>query len=115
MPTPADYFSFVAQDLKQKSNLIRQWYATHKPSAGANREEMLQKLLRDFLPHRYTVSSGIALSASGEFSNQADIFVSDGLSSKPLIDASVPVWLIESIYALIEVKTYLGPAEIADC
>ncbi|MCF4127557.1 DUF6602 domain-containing protein [Methylobacterium sp. SyP6R] len=114
MPTPADYFSFVAQDLKQKSNLIRQWYATHKPSAGANREEMLQKLLRDFLPQRYTISSGMALAATGEFSNQADIFVADGLSSNPLIDANVPVWLIESIYALVEVKTYLGPAEITD-
>jgi hypothetical protein len=114
MPTPADYFSFISKDLKQKSDLIRQWYATHHPSAGTNREDLLQKLLRDFLPTRYTISSGIALSASGEFSNQADIFIADGLSSNPLIDANIPVWLIESIYGLVEVKTYLGPKEISD-
>lgn len=114
MPTPADYFAFVSQGLKQQSDLIKQWYKTHNPSAGTNREDMLQRLLRDFLPQRYTISSGLALSSSGEYSNQADVFIADGLSSNPLIDANVPVWLIESIYALVEVKTYFGPKEISD-
>ncbi|WP_131803874.1 DUF6602 domain-containing protein [Methylorubrum salsuginis] len=114
MPSTADYFAFVAKDLQSRSNLIREWYTMHRPSAGSRREDLLQKVFQDILPSRYTVSSGLALSSSGEFSNQADIFIVDGLSNRPLIDGSVPIWLIESIYALLEVETYLGPGKIKD-
>ncbi len=55
------------------------------------------------------------MSKDGEFSNQADIVVTDKLNNAPLFpSAAEPIWLVESVYALIEVKTQLSPTTLKD-
>ncbi len=109
------YFEDISSELERKSQSIRDYFATHKPSAGANREGMVASSLSTYLPSKYEVSSGLILSKSGEFSNQADIIIADKMSNAPLFGSdSEKIWLVESVYSLIEVKTQLTPTTLRD-
>lgn len=51
----------------------------------------------------------------GEFSNQADLLIVDHMSNAPLYPVyKNKVWLVESVYAMVEVKTKLTNTEIKD-
>lgn len=109
------YFSDVSAELNRRSNEIRSWFATHRPSAGQSREDLVSKFLNDYLPDAFEISSGLILSSNGEFSSQADVIISDKISNRPLFrHTSVPIWLVESVYALLEIKTSLKPDDLQD-
>lgn len=110
-----DYFADIAEELNRQSESIRKRFASHRPSAGKNREKIVADFLRAYLPKAYGIDTGLILASSGEFSNQADIVIFDATYAAPLFpDASEKLWLIESVYAMIEVKTDLKPDEIQD-
>lgn len=107
------YFAKVSEDLLSKSQQIKEFFATHKPTAGANRETEVANLLEEYLPSKYEISSGLILSKDGEFSNQADVIVADEMSNSPLFSSEKEkIWLVESVYSLIEVKTQLTPTTL---
>ena len=110
-----DYFSDVAKEMRLRSKMIRRDFAIHRPSAGANREQLVKDFLVEHLPKRFIVDTGFLITPSGQFSKQADILVLDGLSNAPL-HTSQPnrLWPAESAYALVEVKTKLSPSDITD-
>lgn len=109
------YFDDLTNDLRRESDRIRAFFATHKPSAGANRESLVANLLRGQLLPSIGVETGLVLAASGEFSNQADILLVDRSSNGALHGTRpIPLWLIEAIYTLIEVKTQLTPTTLSD-
>ena len=109
------YLADVARELILRSASIRRDFASHRPSAGANREDLVEGFLRDHLPGRFGISTGLLISHDGLFSNQADLVVVDSLHNSPLHAGSRnKLWPVESVYALIEVKTTLGPSDIAD-
>jgi hypothetical protein len=111
----ARYLADVAREMRATSASIRRGFATHRPSAGDNREEIVEQFLRDHLPRRFGVSSGLVIATNGAFSNQADLVVVDDHNNAPLYAASRnKLWPVEAVAALVEVKTTLGPAEIAD-
>lgn len=101
--------------MRLQSAQIRQDFASHRGSAGENREDLVQKFLTQQLPKRFGVDTGILISREGEVSNQADLIIVDTLNNAPLHGLSPNrLWPIEAAYALIEVKTRLTPNEIVD-
>jgi hypothetical protein len=110
-----DYLADVAKEMKFKSAAIRRDFATHRLSAGENREDLVVRFLTDHLPRRFDVGSGMVISHDGVFSNQADLVVVDALNNSPLYGSSAnKLWPVESVLALFEVKTSLGPNELRD-
>src|SRR3954469_22786619 len=105
MTLPA-YFADVVADMQRTSASIRRDFATHRATAGANREGVLATFLREHLPPAFSVESGLLIAKDGQFSNQADLLVIDAQHNSPLYSSSPQrLWLVESAYALIEVKT----------
>jgi hypothetical protein len=101
--------------MQQKSQSIRRDFSSHRPAAGHNREAILADFLREHLPARFGTETGLVISPNGQFSNQADLAVTDALLNKPLYPSSPErLLLVESVYALVEVKTTLTPTEISD-
>ena len=110
-----DYLADVANEMKRKSTAIRRDFAKHRLSAGENRETLVNEFLTGHLPRRFEVSSGMVVSHDGSFSNQADLVVVDALNNSPLYGSSAhKLWPVESVLALFEVKTSLGPSELRD-
>jgi hypothetical protein len=110
-----EYLSDVARDMRSKSAAIRRDFASHRLSAGENREDLVADFLANHLPRKFGVSSGIVISHEGAFSNQGDLVVVDEQNNAPLYaTARNKLWPVEAVYALIEVKTTLHPSELAD-
>lgn len=110
-----EYLSDVAREMRSKSASIRRDFASHRLSAGENREDLVKTFLIDHLPRKFGVSSGMVISHDGAFSNQADLLVVDTLNNSPLYAAARnQLWPVEAIYALVEVKTSLSPSDLSD-
>ncbi len=111
-----DYLADIAKELRARSASIRRDFATHRLSAGENREDLVLAFLREHLALRFGVSSGMVVSSDGLFSNQADLIVTDSQNNSPMYSASSnQLWTAESVYALVEVKTSLTATELRDC
>lgn len=111
----AAYFGDVSEELQRKSDRIRLGFSTHKGLSGANREELVAAFLSDNLPGEFVVDTGLVLCSTGEFSKEADIVIVDRLRNAPLFsDLQKKLWLVESVYGLIEVKSQLTPTTLAD-
>lgn len=109
------YFDDLNADLNCSSERIRHFFATHAHSAGNNRESLVANLLKDYILPRAGVGSGLIMSAEGEFSNQSDVVLHDPLSNGPLYPRSpIPIWLLEAVFGVIEVKTQLTPTTLRD-
>ena len=110
-----NYMSDVAEEMSRKSDKIRRDFAQHKLSAGENRQDLVGQFLVDHLPKRFGVDTGFVISPGGEISNQADLVVVDKENNAPLYgDYRNRLWPVESVYALIEVKTRLNPDDLDD-
>src|SRR5215213_57356 len=110
-----DYFADITEEIKRRSDRVRLGFSTHRPSAGDLRENIVAEFLRDYLPKAFGVDTGLILAKTGEFSNQADIMVVDHIYNAPLYPTeSKHLWLVESVYAMFEVKTSLSPGELSD-
>lgn len=88
---------------------------SHQGEKGRNNEFVLRQFLEQHLPKRYTISTGKVLSADGQESGQIDLLVHDRLNSPELVESRawrlVP---IETVYAVIAVKTTLDRGELAN-
>lgn len=110
-----EYLGDVSREMQAKSAAIRRHFASHRPSAGDNREDLVESFLRAHLPAKFGVSAGLVVSADGVFSNQADLLIVDDFHNTPLYAGTRnKLWPAEAVFALVEVKTHLNPAEIAD-
>jgi hypothetical protein len=113
--TLSTYLADVAREMRAQSAAIRRDFATHRPSAGSNREDIVERFLAGHLPKRFGVSTGLVISAEGEFSNQADLVVVDDFNNAPLYpNARNRLWPVEAVAAFVEVKTMLNAAETSD-
>ena len=113
--TLPEYFADVAKEMRAKSAAIRRDFASHRLSAGENRQDLVERFLVEHLPKRFGVSTGLVISHDGLFSNQADLVVVDDQNNAPLYaEARNKLWPVEAVYALIEVKTSLTPSDLSD-
>ncbi|MDP2802024.1 MAG: hypothetical protein Q8O26_09090 [Phreatobacter sp.] len=110
-----DYFDEISHGLARESERMRKDFATHRQSAGTNREAIVCKLLRQHILQSVGIETGLVLSASGDLSAQSDIILVDKNSNAALHgDRPIPIWLVESVYGVIEVKTQFTPSTLTD-
>lgn len=109
------YFADIAAELDRKSQAIRRDFASHRGAAGSNRERLVGDFLREYLPRAFGIDTGLVASADGQFSSQADLIVIDHSWNAPFYPTGPNrIWLVEAVYALIEVKTSLTASELTD-
>lgn len=115
MSGPKNYFADIASELRRQSDRLRIGFSSHHPTIGGNREHLVAEFLSRYLPHRFEVESGLVLSRSGEFSREPDVLIVDAHWNAPLYpEYDKKLWLAESVYALLEVKTRLAPSDLRD-
>lgn len=85
----------------------------HNGSKGTVRENIVNKVIRPFLPACYGLSGGEAFDSEGNTSKQLDLVVYDSIFSYiiPYIDNYIQ-FPCESIYGNIEIKSFLNKDEL---
>lgn len=95
-------------DYKQLTSHIE-----HQGIKGNYREELLKRYLRDLIPSKYSIGTGIIVDANQEQSRQQDFFIYDNINSPVFLKMeAAQVIPIESVYAVIEVKSVLSKPEL---
>lgn len=109
------YFNIISQKIQLDSDLIAKSFSSHHPSSGQNKEKLVLELLNKCLPSRYIVDTGLVVDSEGNHSHETDLLIADGLNDFPFFSKNYKsIWFAESIYAAIEIKSKLGPAELDD-
>ena len=105
----------LSDQLIADSDVIRQAYNIHNGSAGSNREDLAIKFLQAHLPKKFHITSGFALASDDVVSKQSDILIVDGMNNVALFPSKrEEQWPVESIYAVVEVKTTLDGKALSD-
>lgn len=109
-----DYFSA----LKRSGKILEAYFEQskdilHSGSKGTIRENIIDKVIRPFLPSCYGLSGGEAFDSAGNVSKQLDLVVYDSIFSYyiPYIDNFIQ-FPCESIYGNIEIKSFLDKEEL---
>lgn len=102
--------------LQMISDQSRRELATLVPHLGERgriTEEIICSVLRGILPKRFSIGTGILISASGETSHQTDIVIFDNLHNSPILsEYGVGVYPVEIVYATLEVKSVLTKKDL---
>jgi len=115
---------------RHPSSLIRNWredlmdtFRRAEPDherrlhRGRPREEAVRNMLREFLPRRFGVDSGHVVSSRSSRSRDVDIILFDALGA-PVFgtgsDGRGVIVPVESALGIVEVKSTLSPADLAD-
>lgn len=81
----------------------------HKGVKGSAREDLLKDYLRDLLPNKYSISSGIIIDFNQNQSKQQDFIIHDAFNCPSFFKTdSNTIIPIESVYATIEIKSTLN-------
>jgi len=89
---------------------------THRESKGRARENVVKHFLKNYLPPALGIESGEIVSSDGGVSKQMDIVIFDKLHCPIFIrEDEVHIFPIESVYAVIEVKSNLDRPKLEDC
>lgn len=87
----------------------------HLAQRGEGREEILIKLLEEYLPGRFGVDSGFIFDVHGNVSKQTDLIIYDKfIAPRFKIAGQKYAYPCESVVAAGEVKTFLGAEELRD-
>lgn len=87
----------------------------HQLTKGSYREALLRRLLRRVLPDRFRVSTGFIYRWSEQPTRQLDIVVWDAQRCSALLEeGELAILSVESVAAIIEVKSILNAAELRD-
>jgi hypothetical protein len=105
------YFQTLQDVMAAESRLLASVYR-HRGKLGENREALLLRFLRTYLPRRFDVGTGFALFDAG-VSSQQDIVVYDALNNPVLFPETVaPLFPPSALAAMIEVKSNLTKVEL---
>lgn len=78
---------------------------THNGKMGEVNERYFIEIIRQYLPKRYSVDSGIVIDLKGKTSNQIDVIIYDHQYSPTLLDQQGHRFIpAESVYAILEIK-----------
>ena len=87
----------------------------HGTSTGNSAERAWLNLLEKFLPGRYRAGPGFVVDAEGKRSRQIDIVIYDGVQTPAVFPHSSGLHVpVETVYAVIEVKSAVGHREITN-
>jgi hypothetical protein len=82
---------------------------------GSSNERQVVKFLEDYLPKRYAVGRGKVLSSNEEDSAQIDVIIYDAQRGSPFYtEEGLLIAAVESVYAVVEIKTTLDKPELVD-
>jgi len=85
----------------------------HSGGRGDEREARLKAFLETYLPHKYAIGKGEIVDSAGNTSRQCDLVIYDRTISPILYSGEkFQVFLAESVYAVIEVKSVLSYKEL---
>jgi len=102
----SEYWQGIHEALDDRLRSLKR-YIRHS-TTGLSVERYFINLLRDYLPKRYSVNQGFAVSSAGKRSDLIDIIIADTFHIPPLCsEPNYKVFAIESVCAVIEVTT--GP------
>jgi len=89
----------------------------HMGLRGSARENILREYIKQLLPKKFAVGSGIITDANGTQSRQQDFIIYDAFNSPSFLqmDSLSTVLPIESVYSTIEVKSRLTKDELEKC
>ena len=87
----------------------------HAAERGTEAEEILKRILRDRLPKRFGVESGLVVGPDGMVSRQSDVIIYDSLNS-PVYRGGPKLHILprDNVAAVIEVKSKLNKDELSD-
>lgn len=81
----------------------------HNGVKGSTREDLLKDYLRDLLPNKYSISTGIIIDFNQNQSKQQDFIIHDAFNCPSFFKTdSNTILPIESVYATIEIKSTLN-------
>lgn len=88
----------------------------HKGLRGRVREiAVVNELLANYLPKQLGIATGEIVSSEGSVSKQMDIIIFDSFKSPLLLkEGEIHILPVESVYAVIEIKSNLNKAELED-
>lgn len=88
----------------------------HKGLVGRVREiAVVNEFLADHLPKQLGIATGEIVSSEGSVSKQMDIIIFDSFKSPILLkENEIHILPVESVYAIIEVKSNLNQTELKD-
>ncbi len=110
-----EYLREISKEMSSQHERIHRDFTSHNLSAGQNREGILADFLSKHPPSAFGVDTGLITSHNGVFSNEADLVIYDEIWNTCLhSEMSKKIFLVESVYSLIEVKTQLNPRDIQD-
>lgn len=112
MGTLLGEFDSVAKNLQNEFE--RSAGVQHQGMKGTAREHVLvENFLRDHLPGKYSVGTGVIVDSLGNHSRQQDIVIYDGFNVPALQNfEGTNVFFVEQVFAVIEVKSQLAYREI---
>lgn len=106
------YLKDSAENMWQAFNGLSS-YISHPGVKGESRENIVIEFLEKFLPKKYSITSGIIISAEGGQSKQQDIIIYDALTSPVICTDQYSLIPVESVYATIEVKSKFTKDELS--
>ena len=81
---------------------------THNGTIGEVNEQYFINIIRQYLPDRYAVDTGIVVDSEGKTSDQIDVIVFDNQYTPTLLDQQNHRFIpAESVYAIFEVKPHI--------
>src|SRR5882724_4731113 len=87
----------------------------HAAERGSEAEETLKQFLREKLPRRFDVASGIVIGSDNQISRQTDVIIYDAMNS-PVYRTGSRVQILprDNVACVIEVKSKLNKDELKD-
>ncbi|MMZ58542.1 hypothetical protein D1872_205270 [compost metagenome] len=107
------YFKTFSDELDVIKDRVRNIIgSTHWGADGSHKEAILQAVLANFIPKKYSIGSGFVISDDGhECSKQIDIIVYDNSSPTFFQYCDFVIIPIHYVKAVIEVKTNIGKGD----
>lgn len=85
----------------------------HRVVKGTSREEIIINFLKQYLPLKYSIETGIIIDSNGYQSNQQDIIIYDNnVTPRFLNYKSEKLVPIESVRCVLEIKSELNTEEL---
>lgn len=110
MPIISKQFNSKVTALKDRFKANKE--IGHNGVKGFSNEEELSDLLREVVPQKYKLGSGVIENSNGEQSSESDIFIYDDEILPPYIKKSKTFSPVEAVKYLFEVKSSLNSKEL---
>ncbi len=108
------YYLGVLKRLRAEVDLLNQ-IIPHAVTKGSENEESLKNVIKNFIPHKYSIGSGIVIDSFGNKSKQIDLIVYDSHIYPNLFSqSSTTLFPVETVIACIEVKTLLNGTNLKE-